>query len=100
MLKLRTLADKTVAAAGTAEPISATSIKARAVYIQGLDTNTNDVYVGDSNVAAGRGIQLDSRVRVKFTAEGPGSSAEFFDLSEIYIDVDTNGEGVKITYII
>jgi len=88
---------KTVAAAGTAEKLVASG-KATWVRIQALSANTNPIFVGDSNVdkttdpqcdlAAGEHVILDA-------AEAGG----FIDLSTIYIDVTTNGEGVNFLYL-
>jgi hypothetical protein len=76
---------KTVASAGTAEVLGvATAIQG--VLIQALSTNTGNVYVGDSNVDSTNGYVLSRNASVAFDID---------NLNDIYIDVDTNGEGVS-----
>jgi len=76
---------KTVSAAGTAEALaSSTSIKS--VTVKALRTNTGTIYVGDSSVSSSNGFEID-----------PGESVdiEIDDLATVYIDADTNGDGVS-----
>lgn len=99
-LKLTTLAAKTVAAAGTAEAITATSIITPSVTIQAKAGNTNNIYVGDSTVDSTNGLILTPGD--VFTLEGEdrgGKGRDEFMLTDIFIDADTNGEGVDIAYI-
>ena len=78
---------KTVASAGTAEALGSQVVK-RGVIIQALSTNTNNVYVGGSGVTSALGIELTA---------GESVPIECDDVADVYIDVDTNGEGVKWT---
>jgi len=78
---------KTVAVAGTQEAL-ATSTPILGVTIKALRTNTNNVYVGDSTVSSANGLAL---------RRGTSVSLAFDNLADIFIDVDTNGEGV--TYL-
>jgi hypothetical protein len=98
---IRTLPDKTVAGAGTAEPLSATELKVAAFTVQALGTNTGNVYIGDENVsssqkaaflAAGELFEYDSTKNQQGNTE--------INLAEVYIDVDANGEGVCIGYTV
>lgn len=76
---------KTVTTAGTQEALaSATTIES--VTIKALAANTNNVYVGDSSVSSSNGFVLDA---------GEAVSLDIADLATVYIDVDTNGEGVS-----
>lgn len=56
------------------------------VSVTALPGNTGNVYVGDSSVSASTGdvLTADSSVSIPVT-----------DVSSIYIDVDTGGEGVS-----
>jgi len=82
-----------VAAAGTAEALSATSVACRLVVVQARPENTNDVVVGASTVVAASGTRRGITL-------SPGQSAEFHvkDVSSLYVDAETNGEGVSYVY--
>ncbi len=80
---------KTVAAAGTAEAL-ATATTCVQVAIQALASNTGNVYVGGSSVAAGAGIALAATQSVVIPID---------NLSKVYLDVDNNGEGVSYFYV-
>ena len=82
-------ADKTVAAAGTAEAISATAQRVRSVTIVAKDNNTGRVYVGGADVAStvNRGLQAGD-VLTHTSASG------WLDLADVYVDADVSGEGV------
>lgn len=76
---------KTVATAGTAEALAA-STTVKSVVIKALYSNTGTVYVGDSSVSSTTGIEL---------AAGDSVALEIDDLSKIYLDVSVSGEGVS-----
>lgn len=84
---------KTVAAAGTPEALSATSVKCRKVDITALSSNAEIVVVGGSTVIAAsgtrRGIPLEAN---------DSYSLEIDDLSKVYLDATSNGDGVSFTY--
>ena len=80
---------KTVTAAGTAEALAA-STSIHSVTIKALAGNTNNVYVGDSSVDSTNGFVLDS---------GESISLDIDNLADVYIDTDTNGEGVSFIYV-
>lgn len=94
LVRLKTLADKAVTTAGTAERLSATSIAATSIIIRALDDNTGTVFIGDSDVGSGRGDRLTAGQPLSFEAADGG----FFDLREIWVDVAVDGEGVSILY--
>ena len=80
--------EKTVAAAGTAEALVASSQRARSVTIIPKTSNTGQVYVGGSDVASTTNDGLDAGESVDFEA------VNWLDMADVYIDVDTDGEGV------
>ncbi len=90
----RTLVDgrKVVAAAGTREQLSASTASVVSVYITALSTNTNVVVVGGAAVVAAAatraGIGLPAGATVELKAD---------QLSDIWVDVVTLGEGVSYT---
>lgn len=77
---------KTVTAAGTAEALASSQALSAGVLIKALADNTNNVYVGDSSVDSSNGFVL---------AAGEEVFIEIDNLASVYIDVDTNGEGVS-----
>jgi hypothetical protein len=77
--------EKTVTTSGTAEALAA----ARVVYgvtIVAKTGNSNQIYIGGSDVTTSTNDGLDAGD----TLEIPGP----LDLGDIYLDADTNGEGV------
>lgn len=82
---------ETVVAAGTAVPLSTTSTSILSVTVKALATNTGDIYVGGSTVAAANGYVL---------AAGELVSLDVDDLMDVYIDAAVNGEGVSFIYVV
>jgi len=82
---------KDVTAAGTAEALSATEVRCVWVTVQAKQGNANNVFVGASTVADGRGAELDALDSVTYP---PVGKSYFYDLSTIYVDAETNGDGV------
>jgi hypothetical protein len=100
MIKLFTLADITVAAAATRQQVTATSTRVTSIVFQGPAANTGAVYVGDSNVAAARGIEIPKGTSITVTADLLGRpGGEEFDLSDFYVDAATTGDKVKVSYV-
>lgn len=92
---------KNVTTAGTAEALSATPIKTTQFEVYAKSANTNNVYVGDSTVSSSSIPQAPDVKEVFIASEISASTkGDFFDLSKIYIDVDTNGEGVIVRYLV
>lgn len=80
----------TVTTAGTAEQLNGgTSLSipdGATLKIRALNGNSTNAYVGDSNVSASAGYEL---------AAGQEVSLSVDDVSSVYVDVDTGGEGVS-----
>ncbi len=81
-------AEKTVTATGTAEALVASSRRVKSVVIVAKAGNVGQVYVGGSDIATTTNDGLDAGETLAIEAHG------WLDLANIYIDVDTNGEGV------
>lgn len=83
---------KTVTTAGTAEQLSTSATRVSSVAIQALETNTGKVCVGSSNVIASQStrnaVYLEAGVPVVLDVD---------QLTDIYLDVTVNGEGVTYT---
>lgn len=88
---------KAVTAAGTGEKLVATSTLAAWVCIQAKEANTTAVFVGDSSVdkTSSPQITLDAGESL-IIAPTEGFD---LDLSTIYVDATTNGEGVDFLYL-
>lgn len=91
----------TVATAGTAVQLSATSTIARRLKIKALAANAGVVYVGDVDVSATTGWQLAAGEEITLddnSSANRGQEKEF-DLSTHYADAATNGDKVMFTYL-
>ncbi len=81
--------EKTVTTAGAAEPLVATSQRVKSLVVIAKNGNTNQVYLGGADVASTTNDGLDAAESVTIEAVG------WLDLADIYLDVDTNGEGIN-----
>ena len=79
--------EKTVTATGTAEALVSASQRAKAVTIIAKTTNIGQVYVGGSDVATTTNDGLDAGESLSVESDN------WLDLADLYLDVDTNGEG-------
>ena len=79
--------EKSVTSAGTAEAL-ASAQRVRSVTIIAKTTNTGQVYVGGSDVASTTNDGLNPGDELEIPADN------WLDLADLYLDVDTNGEGV------
>lgn len=96
--KLLTLSDVTATLANTAYQLTATVTPASSIAIQGKASNAGVVYIGDSNVAAGRGLEVQPGDILEI--DGPlirGVSEELY-LSDLYISAPNAGDKVKVVY--
>ena len=80
-------AEAIVTTAGTAVALSA-SRRVRSVSIRAKAGNTGQIYVGGSDVDSTVNDGLDASESISFDSVG------WMDLADIYVDADTNGEGV------
>lgn len=80
---------KNVAAAGTAEPLSASSVFAHEGNIQAHQSNGGLIYVGGPDVDSSNGFVLEAGDNFPFSA---------LNLQNIYIDTSVNGNGVRVVY--
>ena len=88
---------KNVTTAGTQVRLSATSIIVSSVTIRAKKGNTNDVYIGDASVSNSY-PDLAANQTVTFEAPMVGGSHSGIDLREVWVDADTDGEGVDVWY--
>lgn len=83
---------RNVTTAGTEVPLSSSQILARNLKIKAKHGNTGMIYVGANPVTSTTGYVLDAGEVLDLSSVG------WVDLSEIFIDSDTNGEGVSAFY--
>lgn len=77
---------QTVSTAGTAESLQQQSVpKGAQVAIKALSGNNGTVYVGGSNVSSSNGFELAPKETLTYSAS---------EVSNIYVDADTAGDGV------
>jgi hypothetical protein len=84
---------KTVATAGTAEALAA-STACRSVIITAETDNTGIIVVGGSTVVA----SLSTRRGTPLSA-GESVAIDIDNLSKVYLDTTVNGDGVTYTYL-
>lgn len=98
MVKLNGLGLVTVASASTPEPLSATQIRTPGASIQAPATNSGNVRVGSSDVASAWAGELRPGEAMEITGPLLRGIEEEFSLSDIYVDVDEDGDGVIVGY--
>ena len=87
--------NKTVTSAGTAEALASSDTLIKALTIKADEANTNKIYPGDSTVDNTYAGPLSAGDSLSLTwPEG-----DMGNLADIYIDADTNGEGVVFWYL-
>lgn len=79
---------KAVTTAGTAEALGG-DVTTKEIIVTAKDTNTGKVFIGGTGVSATSGMYI---------YPGQGERFSISNLNKIYIDVETDGEGVQYTY--
>lgn len=85
---------KVVAAAGTAERLSASSVRCRSLVVTAESDNTGVVVVGGATVVAA----LATRRGTPLVA-GQSVALDVTNLKAVFIDSTVNGDGVTFTYL-
>lgn len=83
----------TVATAGTAVLLLAAATETKTIIIKALHGNTNNVYIGNvsDDVSSSDGFVLDAGEALSMDVNNESVA--------IYVDSDTNGEGVSWIYL-
>lgn len=89
----------TVTTAGTAVPLSATELYSSHILIQASTGNTNNIYVGGSDVDSTNGIALTPGSSISLGDLQRKDMNEAIDLRQVYVDADTNGNTVRVGYV-
>lgn len=85
---------KVVTTAATAEQITSTPTATISVAIQAETNNSAEVAIGDSNVVA-----VDDSERGFLLAAGESITLAIGDLSLLWVDAKTSGDGVTYLYL-
>ena len=90
----------TVNTAGTAVPLASSTKLVASLAILAENSNTLNCYVGDSSVDSNSGMSLkpEGAMDIEMQNDANGKCIEI-DLSEIYIDADTDANAVRISYL-
>lgn len=97
-LLLATSSVVTVTTAGTAVQLSSEARPIPSIVIQGDLTNTGNIHLGDSTVTSSTGLAIGPGETVEITGSEVGSATAELILSDLYIDADVNGEGVRVAF--
>jgi hypothetical protein len=92
---------KNIAAIATPEALSATTLLVTECVIRAKVANVGIVYIGDS-AAQEYPAQPGEPFRIAqltYTRISPRKNDPFIDLKDIYIRVESNGDGVHVAYI-
>jgi hypothetical protein len=89
---------KVVAAAGTREQLSTSSVGIRSVDITALSTNTAIVVVGGPTVVAAAGTRRGVALAAGQTQSYDADQDLVDDLNQVWLDAVTSGEGVSYAY--
>lgn len=97
--KVTPLAELTIPTAGTAVQASATPTQAAAISFEADKDNTGYIYIGLSDVSSDKYIAALKRgEQLEFEASIISGNTENYILSDYYIDTETNGNTVHISY--
>lgn len=89
----------TVTTAGTRVRLSSTSILSESILVIAAAANTNNVYVGGSDVSSTNGIPLSPGQSIVLQGAAARNSSEQINAKEIWLDADTNGNIARYLYI-
>lgn len=88
--------NKTVATAGTRVQLFASSTPCRSCTIEANPANTGVIYVGDATVSSSvYGLSISKGNSYTFSCDGNDSK---LDLTDIWLDCGTSGDGVSVFY--
>lgn len=102
MAQLHTLpANVVLASAGTAQRIQTEDNLVLSVIIQARDTNTGDIYIGDSNVNASSkiGTKLAAGKTFALNPSSVEGGLEEINLKGIFFDGGTTNDEISVSYM-
>jgi len=93
------LNELTIPTAGTAVQITPTAIQAHSISIEADALNTGKVYIGLSTVDSDNYIMaLEKGEQLEIEAALIRGNSEVFTLSDYFVDTETNGNTVHVSY--
>lgn len=96
---LKQLSAQNLTSAGTAQPLSTTSILCQSILIVAKSTNAGNVYVGDSGVTSLNAFPIAAGESYRIEAPAaPGGGADTMDLKDIYWDGGTTNDDIFVMY--
>ena len=91
---------RSVTTAGTRVQLTTAGLKVPSVVIQALNGNTNPIFVGNDRVSSTLYlVRLAANNTVSLSALAAGTGVTMVDLSTIWLDATTSGEGVNVGYM-
>jgi hypothetical protein len=102
-MALQALGKITVAAAGTNQRVTTTATRCQSITVQALSTNTGKVFVGTSAMVKATFVGVLAVIPAPSTGVIPSATFSIplspagLNAADIYLDVDTNGEGAIVT---
>ena len=98
-VKLTSIANVTVAAAGTAIQIYNVPLLVNSVFIQAHENNTGNIYIGDENVSSGQGTAIGPGQPFQYSANPQLSLLSEFYINDIWVDAEISGDKVRVAYL-
>jgi len=93
---LRTLAQRTVTAAGTEVQLTAATVNnVVKAWVTCPAANTGSIYIGDASVSTTRGIEVPRATTLVLDCFG----TELLDLNNMWVDAATSGDDFQVTYL-
>jgi hypothetical protein len=95
----------TVAQAGVPVRVSSKTLKCHAIMIEALPTNTGKAYIGDKTLVKGSTgefaiLAIPTANTIPVYSETISPAPDALNLFDYWIDVDVNGEGVLVSYVV
>lgn len=91
MKRVATYGRKAVTTSGTEVQLASSAVAVTSCAVKALAANTNNIYIGgDSSVTTSNGFVLDAGETLVLDVDDP---------QDIWLDSDTNGEGVSFVCV-
>lgn len=94
---------KTVAAAGTQERLSATQLEVSEFSVKALGANTGKIYIGDADVDSTTGYEISADQAFNWSDVQEWQfrqNSAWIDLKDVWIDSSVSAEGVCVAYVL
>lgn len=95
-IQLASIPPVAVASSNVAVPLIATVLWCTSATLQAEATNVGNVYIGGSDVTSTNGAFVSAGESIEIAGDEINGRQEEFDLSRVYINASTIGNGVRI----